>query len=108
MRVLQVVPEVGGLFRHPLLTVEPVRTCKRDGEFLAIPDRSPGTGEHGLALWQKLSVYAPETAQYEGQALHRALIGRLLAADVERRDHAARGVRVQRGPRAAGAGRPAG
>lgn len=81
-RILQVIPEVGGLLRNPVMTVEPVRTCKRDGEFLAIPDRLPGAAEHGMARWQRLSVYAPETAQHDGQALHRALVQRLLAADV--------------------------
>lgn len=81
-RVLQIIPEVGGLLRNPLMTVEPIRTCKRDGEFMAVPDRSAGTDEYGMALWQKLSVYAPETAQHDGQALHRVLIQRLLAADV--------------------------
>jgi PII-like signaling protein len=81
-RVLAVIPEVGGLLRHPLMTVEPVRTCKQDGEFMAIPDRSPGTDEFRMALWQKLSIYAPDTAQHDGQALHRVLVQRLLAADI--------------------------
>ncbi len=81
-RVLQVIPEVGGLLRNPLMTAETVRTCKRDGDFLAVPDRSTGAVGNGLVLWQKLSVYAPETAQYDGQPLHRVLLQRLLAADV--------------------------
>jgi PII-like signaling protein len=35
-----------------------------------------------MALWQKLSIYAPDTAQHDGQALHRVLVQRLLAADI--------------------------
>ena len=34
-QIVGVLPEVCGLLRHPLLTVEPVRVCKRDGLFLA-------------------------------------------------------------------------
>jgi PII-like signaling protein len=78
-RVLAVTPEVAGLLRHPLMTVEPVRTCKREGAFLAVPDRSPGS-EHDQPRWQKLSVCAPDSAQHDGQALHRVLLRRLLAA----------------------------
>jgi PII-like signaling protein len=98
--VLRVIPEVGGLLRNPLMTVGPVRTCKRDGAFLAVPDRSPGTGEKGMARWQKLSVYAPETARHQGQPLHRVLLRRLLAADVS-------GVTTLRGIRGFHGDRPA-
>ena len=81
-QIRRVLPDVSGLLRHPLLTLEPVRVCKQDGLFLGIPDRSPGTDEYGMGLWQKLMVYTSEAAQHEGQSLHRALGQRLLAAGV--------------------------
>ncbi len=77
-----VIPDVCGLLRHPLLTLEPVRVCKRDGLFLGVPDRPAGTGEHGMPLCQKLTVYTSEAAQFEGQPLQRVLTRRLLAAGV--------------------------
>jgi PII-like signaling protein len=77
-----VLADVSGLLRHPLLTVQPVRVCKRDGRFLAIPDRSPGTGERGLPLGQQLTVYTSAAAQFEGQPMHRALARRLLVAGI--------------------------
>jgi PII-like signaling protein len=81
-QIRAVIPEISGLLRHPRLTVDPVRVCKRDGQLLGVPDRSPGTGEHGLLRWQKLTVHAPEAAQHHGQHVHRALVQRLLAAGV--------------------------
>ena len=35
-QILGVLPDVSGLLRHPLLTLEPVRVCKRDGRFLGV------------------------------------------------------------------------
>jgi PII-like signaling protein len=81
-RIGRVVPELGGLLREPLLTLERVRVCKRDGVLLAGPEALPGTGEHGMALWQKLMVYTSEAALHEGQAVHRAITRRLRAAGV--------------------------
>jgi PII-like signaling protein len=43
-----------------LMTVERVRICKRDGRRLAEPEALAGTDEHGLALWQMLTVYGGE------------------------------------------------
>jgi PII-like signaling protein len=54
-----------------------VRVCKRDGVLLAAPHALPGTDEHGLALWQKLMVYASEQARHEGRPLHQELMRRL-------------------------------
>jgi PII-like signaling protein len=81
-QILGVLPDVSGLLRHPLLTLEPVRVCKRDGRFLGVPDRSPGTGEHEMARWQKLTVYTSEAARRDGQPVHRVLARRLLSAGV--------------------------
>ena len=71
------LPELGGLVRRPLATLERVRVCKRDGVRLAEPHPIPGTDEHGLALWQKLMIYGSEQARVDGQPLHEALVRRL-------------------------------
>jgi PII-like signaling protein len=76
-RVAEVLPELRGLLRRPLITVERVRVCKRDGELLQRPHALPGTDEHGLALWQKLMVYTSEADRHDGVPIHRALVQRL-------------------------------
>src|ERR1700757_5249840 len=76
-RIGRVLPELGGLLRRPMITLERVRVCKRDGELLERPHALPGRDEHGLALWQKLMVYSSESARFDGMPVHRALIQRL-------------------------------
>jgi PII-like signaling protein len=79
-RIARVIPELGGLLDNPLLTLERVRVCKRDGQLLATPEALPGTDEHGMALWQKLMIYTSEAARYQGQPIHRAITERLRGA----------------------------
>ncbi|MDQ2875524.1 MAG: DUF190 domain-containing protein [Actinomycetota bacterium] len=81
-QIRQVVPELGGLLRDPLLTLEHVSVCKRDGRLLAPPQALPGTDEHGRALWQKLTIYTSEAARHQGQPIHRAITRRLRAAGI--------------------------
>jgi PII-like signaling protein len=76
-RIARVLPELGALLREPLLTLERVRLCKRDGELLATPHELPGTDEHGLPLWQKLMVYTSHAATHDGRPLHTEIIRRL-------------------------------
>lgn len=76
-KIAQVLPELGGLLQDPLITLERVRVCKRDGELLATPHELPGTDEHGLAMWQKLMVYTSHAAIHEGHPLHHTIIRRL-------------------------------
>jgi PII-like signaling protein len=71
------LPELGELLRDPVMTLERVRVCKRDGRLLAVPHELPARDEHGRALWQKLMVYSSERAQHDGRPLHRALVQRL-------------------------------
>jgi PII-like signaling protein len=79
-RISSVLPELGGLLPRPLLTLERVRICKRDGQRLCLPSALPGTDPTGMPLWHKLMVYTSETALVHGQPIHRAVVGRLLAA----------------------------
>jgi PII-like signaling protein len=76
-QIASVLPELGGLLRRPLLTLERVRVCKRDGNLLSTPTALPTTDEQGLAMWQKLMVYASEQAQHGRSPLHVALVRRL-------------------------------
>jgi PII-like signaling protein len=78
----RVLPELGALLRRPLLTLERVRICKRDGKLLCAPAALPGTDETGMPLWHKLMVYTSEAALHDGQPLHRAIVRRLRAAGI--------------------------
>ncbi|MDQ2791668.1 MAG: hypothetical protein DLM60_14360 [Pseudonocardiales bacterium] len=79
-RIARVLPELGGLLRRPLITLERVRVCKRNGELIERPGALPATDEHGLAVWQKLMVHTSERALHDGQPVHRALVRRLRAS----------------------------
>ncbi len=81
-QIAGVLPQLGELIEQPLMTLERVRVCKRDGRVLHRPSELPGTDEHGLALWQKLMIHSSERARYDGHPLHRALVQRLRAAGV--------------------------
>ncbi|MFT3862877.1 MAG: DUF190 domain-containing protein [Solirubrobacterales bacterium] len=81
-RIARVLPELGGLLRRPLLTLERVRVCKRDGELIERPHALPTTDEHGFEIWQKLMVYSSEAAKHEGHPVHTALIRRLREAGI--------------------------
>ncbi len=80
-RIARVLPELGELLSEPLLTLERVRVCKRDGQLLATPHELPGADEHGLALWQKLMIHTTVSATHEGHPLHLAIIRRLRESD---------------------------
>jgi PII-like signaling protein len=78
--VAGVLADLRGLLPNPLVTLERVRVCKRDGTPLATPHELPGTDEHGLALWQKLTVYSSAADSHDGVPLHLEIIRRLRAA----------------------------
>jgi PII-like signaling protein len=79
-RIGSILPELGTLLQRPLLTLERVRICKRDGLLLAAPPELPGADDHGMALWHKLMVYTSEAVQYHGEPIHRAIVRRLRSA----------------------------
>jgi PII-like signaling protein len=76
-RIGRVLPELGGLLRRPMITLERVRVCKRDGELLERPHALPAVDERGLPLWQKLMIYTSESALHNRVPIHRALIQQL-------------------------------
>jgi PII-like signaling protein len=81
-QISRVLPELGALLHRPLLTLERVTVCKREGQRLSIPDALPGTDHSGMPLWHKLMVYTSETALHEGQPIHRAIVRRLREAGI--------------------------
>lgn len=89
-QIARVLPELGALLRRPLLTVERVTVCKRDGALLSPPTPLATREVRGLQVWQKLMVYSSEHALYRGSPLHVALVRRL-------RESGARGVTCVRG-----------
>jgi PII-like signaling protein len=89
-QIARVLPELGALLQRPLLTVERVTVCKRDGRLLSPPTPLATRDVRGLEIWQKLMVYASEHALYRGSPLHVALVRRL-------RESGARGVTCVRG-----------
>jgi PII-like signaling protein len=84
--ISRVLPELGGLLRDPLLTLERVRICKRDGQLLcppsALPSALPSADEAGMPLWHNLMVYTSEAALIDGQPIHRAIVRRLRTAGI--------------------------
>ena len=81
-RIGRVLPELGALLRRPLVTLERVQVCKRDGQLLAPPAPLPAADEHGMALWHKLMIFSSEAAQHGGQPVHRAMVRRLRSAGI--------------------------
>jgi PII-like signaling protein len=79
-RISKLIPELSRLLSRPLMTLERVRVCKRDGAKLAEPRELPETDSSGLGVWQKLMVYTGEQAHVDGQPLHQALIRELRGA----------------------------
>lgn len=79
-RINELLPELGELLPRPVITLERVQVCKRDGHRLAEPRGLPETDESGLGVWQKLMVYAGEQSRSDGQPLHHRLITALRQA----------------------------
>jgi PII-like signaling protein len=70
-RLGAVLPEIERLLRDPIVTLERITVCRRDGVAVDEP-RVPGP-----AVWQKLMVYTSEQARHGRHPLHLALIRRL-------------------------------
>lgn len=78
--IARVIPELGEMVSDPLLTLERVRICKRDGQLLRAPHELPGHDDSGRALWQKLTIYSSQSATVEGHPLNLLLMRRLREA----------------------------
>ncbi len=71
---------IAALLDRPTMTLERVTLCKRDGTQLAVPAEVAATDPSGLAVWQKLTVFAGAQSRHDGAPLHAALVGELRRA----------------------------
>jgi PII-like signaling protein len=76
-QAVDAIPELEAMLRQPLLTLERVQLCKRDGRLITRPAALPAADENGRALWQKLMVYTSEGTLHDGAPIHRAIVQRL-------------------------------
>jgi PII-like signaling protein len=72
-----VIPELAGLLRRPLFTLERVQVCKHGGKLLAHPYPPPGERTANRNAQQKLVIYASEPAKNGRGPIHSTLIRRL-------------------------------
>lgn len=79
-RVARVLPELASVLARPLVTLERVTICKRNGALIARPPvLVPAQDEHGLAVWQKLMIHSSGQARRGRTPLHVELVRRLRA-----------------------------
>jgi PII-like signaling protein len=82
-RIAMLLPELGGLFRHPLMTVAKVGLCKREGEVVSRPQlEADGDAltPSDMAAMVKLTVYTSEAARHDGRPVHQVIVHRLRSA----------------------------
>jgi PII-like signaling protein len=86
-RIARLLPELGSMFRRPLMTIERVRLCKRDGHFVSRPQLAAVTADAfpdaGMSAQLKLTIYTSEAARHDGQPIHRAIVRGLSAAGID-------------------------
>lgn len=75
--IAEALPGLEAMLTDPIVTLERVRVCKRDGKLLAKPVHLPEQDDAGLGVWQKLMVYAGEQSRHGGHPLYIQLIRRL-------------------------------
>jgi PII-like signaling protein len=76
-QVASALPLLDALLTDPIVTLERVRVCKRDGALLAQPRHPREVHDAGVRVWQKLTVYAGEQARSGTHPLYVDLIRRL-------------------------------
>jgi PII-like signaling protein len=79
-RIDAVLPELLAALEKPLLTLERIRVCKRDGRLLAPPHELSRADARGRPLWQKLMIYTSQSATHEGRPLSGQIVRRLREA----------------------------
>ena len=62
---------------NPLMTLERIQVCRRDGVSLGTPEPVEPVLEHDLVWGQKLTVHSSDEDRVDGHPLHRALVRRL-------------------------------
>ncbi|MEJ6536431.1 MAG: DUF190 domain-containing protein [Mycobacterium sp.] len=72
--IRQVIPALAAMPHRPLITMERLRVCKRDGRLLARPRALAESDDQGRPLWQKLTIHTSESTRHDGLPSHRALV----------------------------------
>jgi PII-like signaling protein len=72
-RIGAVLPDLERMLQQPLLTLERLRICKRDGTMLNRMQFLPATDRQGRPLFQKIMIFTSEDATYAGRPIHRQL-----------------------------------
>ena len=78
--VARALPALEALLPQPLMTLERVLVCKRDGQLLADPGAAPAAGQGLPGAWQQLTVYTSEQARAGAVPLYVELVHQLRAA----------------------------
>jgi PII-like signaling protein len=79
-RIAAALPELTRLLADPVVTLERLQVCKRDGRLLAAPHERAERDVRGRPLSQKLSIHTSSAATHEGRPLHLEIVNRLRAA----------------------------
>lgn len=74
------LPRLGQTLSEPLLTIERVRVCKRDGVLLQPPHDPAGSAEQDPDLRQKLTIITSEAARHGNRSVYLELVRRLRMA----------------------------
>jgi PII-like signaling protein len=69
--------ELDAALAEPVMTLERVQVCRRDGERVAPFEALPPVLEHDPVWAQKLTVHSTEDDRVDGHPLHRVLVRRL-------------------------------
>jgi PII-like signaling protein len=91
-RIGAAMPELETLLPRPLISVERVRVCKRDGQLHERPHVLPANDFRGMPLWQKMTIYSSESTMHHGRPIHRAILRRLRESTAVRGATAVRGI----------------
>jgi PII-like signaling protein len=78
-RILAALPRLEALLDEPLLTIERVMVCKRDGLLPAPPPSEPPSAQ-GTNVRHKLTIVTSEAARHEHRPVYLELVRRLRAA----------------------------
>lgn len=65
---------------RPLMTIERLQVCKRDGQRFERPAEIGDADAQGLGVWQKLMVYTGEQSRHDGRPVHDQVVRALRQA----------------------------
>ncbi|HTD58054.1 MAG TPA: DUF190 domain-containing protein [Solirubrobacteraceae bacterium] len=78
--IYRALERLGEILRDPLLTIERVRVCKRDGVLTQASHDHPLASKHSPDTRQKLTIVVSEAARHDRQPIYLELVRRLRTA----------------------------